>query len=117
MAKSWPVKVAFMKCASACSTALPLVILLAALSRGFALDLNKAVVVYPPKLSTPERKAITMLVEEVEKRTQIRWTAQSNWPNSAGAAIALGRLLSDNAWPEPYRKQIRRNPNPKAAEA
>ena len=68
MAKSWPVKVAFMKCASACSTALALVILLAALSRGFALDLNKAVVVYPPNLSTPERKAITMLVEEVEKR-------------------------------------------------
>ncbi len=36
-----------------------------------ALDLSKAVVVFPAELSHTEKKAVTMLVEEVEKRTQI----------------------------------------------
>jgi len=42
-------------------------------SQTLALDLAKAVIVTPGKLSGPEKKAVTMLVEEVEKRSQIRW--------------------------------------------
>jgi hypothetical protein len=37
------------------------------------IDLTRAVVFAPGKLTGPEEKAVTMLVEEVEKRTQIRW--------------------------------------------
>src|SRR5688572_25964101 len=32
-----------------------------------ALDLSKAVVVFPETLSGPEKKAVTMLIEEVDK--------------------------------------------------
>jgi hypothetical protein len=37
------------------------------------LDFTKAVVQVPEKLSASEEKAVVMLIEEVEKRTQIRW--------------------------------------------
>src|SRR5437879_557723 len=43
----------------------------------FALDLSKASVVVPPDLSGPGKKAVTMLIEEVEKRTQIHWANAS----------------------------------------
>jgi hypothetical protein len=38
-----------------------------------ALDLSRAVINTPPDLSGPEKKAVAMLVEEVEKRTQLHW--------------------------------------------
>jgi hypothetical protein len=37
------------------------------------LDLTDAAVATPAKLSPVEEKAVTMLIEEVEKRTQVRW--------------------------------------------
>ena len=40
---------------------------------GSYLSLTTAVVVCPEDFSGPESKAVGMLVEEVEKRTQIRW--------------------------------------------
>jgi len=43
-------------------------------------DLTGAVVVIPRHPSLQEQKAIQMLVEEVEKRTQVRWPSQSAWP-------------------------------------
>jgi hypothetical protein len=39
----------------------------------WALDLSRATVVIPADFTDPERKAVTMLVEEVDKRTGIRW--------------------------------------------
>ena len=41
------------------------------------MDLGSVVIVSPPDISDPEGKAITMLVEEVERRTRIRWTRSS----------------------------------------
>jgi hypothetical protein len=38
----------------------------------FAADLKQAVVVLPPSPTTPQKKAAQMLVEEIEKRTQLR---------------------------------------------
>ena len=49
-----------------------------------ALDLTKAAVVSPPELSPREAKAVTLLIEEVEKRSGIRWE-----PASAGAPVAI----------------------------
>jgi hypothetical protein len=56
-----------------------------------AVDLSKAVIVSPASLSRPEQKAVTMLVEEVEKRTQIRWETVTAWPLRSGPVIALGQ--------------------------
>src|SRR5438045_7255862 len=36
-----------------------------------ALDLSKAVVVFPQNMSGPEKKAVTMMIEEADQRTRI----------------------------------------------
>jgi len=54
-----------------------------------ALNLNQAVVVSPAKLSVPEQKAVTMLVEEVEKRSGIRWPVAHQWPAAAQPAVVV----------------------------
>jgi hypothetical protein len=55
------------------------------------LDLTHAVVVTPGKLSEPEEKAIAMLIDEVEKRTQIRWQRAERFPKRATVVVAVGR--------------------------
>ena len=55
-------------------------VLLCGLAQGRALDLSNAVLLSAPNLSGPQRKALVMLVEEVEKRTGIRWQETTNWP-------------------------------------
>ena len=54
------------------------------------LDLGKAVVVSPSNLSGPEKKAVAVLVEEVEKRTQIRLQTSNAWPAESTPVIAVG---------------------------
>jgi len=54
------------------------------------LDLTRAAVVSPPNLSGPEKKAVAMLIEEVEKRTQIRWQQLQSWPSDSTPVIAVG---------------------------
>ena len=80
--------------------------LLAGFAPAHALDLKNAVIVTPPSLSGPEKKAVTMLVEEVEKRTQVRWPTMTAWPSSNAPVIAVGNrsLLKDFAGP--YSKEL-----------
>jgi hypothetical protein len=52
-----------------------------------ALDLSKSVVVAPPNLSPQEKTAITVLVEEVQKRTQMRLPVQPAMPNKGTPSI------------------------------
>ena len=54
------------------------------------IDLTSAVVVHPPDLSGPGGKAIDMLVEEVEKRSRIRWTRSSKWPSTPAPVVVVG---------------------------
>jgi hypothetical protein len=56
-----------------------------------ALDLNRAEVVIPSTLTGPERKAVTMLVEEVEKRTQVRWRVREGRPDDAALCVAVAK--------------------------
>ena len=57
-----------------------------------SIDLTNAVVVAPGDLSPREKKAVTMLVEEVAKKTQIHWTVAAEWPKTLGVpVIAVGR--------------------------
>ena len=57
----------------------------------FMLDLSRAVIVMTPGTSAVEEKSIEMLVEEVEKRTRIRWSRVSSLPED-GPAIIVGQL-------------------------
>jgi hypothetical protein len=55
-----------------------------------ALDLTNATVVSPPGLSGPEAKAVTLLIEEVDKRSGIRWElALEHAPATAPAAVEI----------------------------
>jgi hypothetical protein len=74
------------------ATVLSLALLLAAVSPNVcALDLTHAIVVSPPTLSRQEQKAIALLVEEAEKRTQVRWETATNWPTGPATVIAVGQ--------------------------
>ena len=63
-------------------------------SRAAALELNRAFVFVPPSLTGPEKRAVTMLIEEVEKRTQLRWATGTTWPVSNEPVIAIGPVLA-----------------------
>ena len=82
---------------------------------GPALDLTRAVVVTPGKLSGPEEKAVAMLLDEVEKRTQIRWQRVTSRPAHATGVVVVGTTAAlagdpllasapkDDRRPEGYR--------------
>src|SRR5689334_13191367 len=73
------------------------------------MDLKDAVVVAPDALSGPEKKAVAMLVEEVEKRTHIRWQKESVWPAKPSAAqpiIAVGSSSQLAAFAGPYASAL-----------
>ncbi len=56
------------------------------------VDLTRAVVVAPEKASGPEAKAVRMLVEEVEKRSGVRFEVKSAWTGIEGRpVIAVAR--------------------------
>lgn len=63
------------------------------------LDLTRAVVLAPSNLSPLERKAATLLVEEVEKRSQIRWQIQSTPPSGDMPVVALGTVATLKTFP------------------
>ena len=54
------------------------------------LDLRDAIVVAPRVSSKREQKAVQVLVEEVEKRTTIRWQVVDQWKAGAPAAVVVG---------------------------
>ncbi len=78
-------------------TALLLPLLLAAPLTA-ALDLTTAVVVAPAALKGSERAAVTMLVEEVEKRSQLRWELTAS-PRPGAPTI---QIASASGKPEGY---------------
>ncbi len=59
-----------------------------------ATDLGDAVVVVADGATRPELKAAAMLVDEVEKRTTLRWEVRHAWPETAQAVIVVGTSTS-----------------------
>src|SRR5262245_28853193 len=55
------------------------------------IDLSRAVVVSPADFSGPENKAVQMLIEEVEKRTQLRWLRVNQAPSDGTPLISINR--------------------------
>jgi hypothetical protein len=66
----------------------PWLFLLLLVSRAAAVDLTQTTVVAPPTFSAREKKAIALLVEEVEKRSWLRWPVAAQRPGT-GPAIAV----------------------------
>ena len=54
------------------------------------LDLREAVVVTPAQLSGPDAAALDLLLDEVEKRSIIRWPVVHEWPTGATPVVAIG---------------------------
>lgn len=66
-----------------------------------ALDLTNARVATPPALTAPEAKAVTLLIEEVEKRSGIRWEPTLEHPPAAASpTVEIARITGP---PEGYR--------------
>jgi hypothetical protein len=61
------------------------------------LDVTHAVVVAPSRLSATEQRAATMLIEEVERRTGVRWERSQAWPEAPATVIALGAVSALDA--------------------
>jgi len=70
--------------------------------RADALDLKEALVLTPPHPSRSERQAVVMLLEEVEKRTHIRWHETASWPTSNLTVIAIGPISDLEQFAGPY---------------
>lgn len=58
------------------------------------VDLRQAVLVTPADLSKPEKKAIALLLDEVDKRVQIRWQHSDHLPSDSAPAIVVGQLAA-----------------------
>jgi hypothetical protein len=60
----------------------------------WGLELSEATVVLSSQASPRERQAARMLVEEVERRSGVRWPIVASWPD-AGAVVAVGNVATD----------------------
>ncbi len=68
-------------------------------SEALPIDLTRALIVVPPQLTGPENKAVQMLIEEVERRTQIRWERSTTAPTGAISVISISRQSQKNPRP------------------
>jgi hypothetical protein len=67
-----------------------------------ALDLTHASVVSPQNFSIQEQQAVRVLIEEVEKRTQLAWPSVHSAPSAPAISIANARKGA----PEGYRLDV-----------
>ena len=66
------------------------------------LDFTNSVVVTPRKLDKLEHKAITVLQEEIQKRTGIQLNTLTKWPKNQQAVIAVGQEEQMKDFAGPY---------------
>jgi hypothetical protein len=88
------------------------VVVLAAMATGArgaategSLELTRATVVAPPDLSGPLRKAVEVLTEEVEARSQVAWTVAHEWP-AKGPVIAVGTAGGLTGLAAPFAREL-----------
>ncbi len=89
---------------------------LVCIGRASALDLSKAVVVAPDDLSVQEKKAVAMLVDEVERRTDIRWKVENAWPAGETPVVAVGPKSSLAGFAGKFADSLAKEPGGEAAE-
>ena len=89
------------------------------------VDLTNAVIVTPPQLSALEQKAVTVLREEIQRRTGLMLAQSTAWPEGSGPVIAVGLAarakefggaftasLSAPEAAEGYTLRVERSPRP-----
>jgi hypothetical protein len=54
------------------------------------LDLGEAKLFVPPALSPREERALTVLAQEVEKRTELRLPVVHSWPSTSTPMVVAG---------------------------
>jgi hypothetical protein len=62
------------------------------------IDLSHAVVLVSPERGKQEQKAATVLVEEIQKRTNIRWQIVAEMPQEGVPTIILGQVDILSTW-------------------
>jgi hypothetical protein len=72
--------------------------------------------VSPQNMSAPEHKAIEMLVDELEKRTIVRWEVIHKWPEEPVPVVAIGQASSLKELGGPLAENISSQPAVKGAE-
>jgi len=80
-----------------------------------ALDLSGAVVVSSPDLPAREKRAVRMLVEEIEQRARVALPTVHRWPASNAPVIAVGNPATLKEVAGPYGAELlaaRRPPGP-----
>src|SRR5881409_2432689 len=70
------------------------------------LDLSDAIIVSAGDAPGPERKAVQMLVEEVGKRTRLRWGLRTSWPTNDAPLIVVGNVSSLQSFAKSRATQI-----------
>jgi len=96
--------------------ALALAVCLGGAMSAHALDLRNAVVVSAPEASARQKQALTMLVEEAEKRTGIRWPQMTAWPASNVPVIAVGLKSALREFTGPQAEGLQSPPAGNASE-
>jgi hypothetical protein len=97
-------------------TACALAIMLGGAMPGRALELKNAVVVTAPGFAGPGRQAVVMLLEEVEKRSGIRWQETTNWPSAGGPVIGVGLKSEVRSFGGPESQALESLSGPEGAE-
>jgi hypothetical protein len=69
---------------------------------GASLDFTNSVIVTPPKLERLEQKAITVLREEIQKRTGVQLSTLTEWPKNQRSVIAVGQTGQMKILAGPY---------------
>jgi hypothetical protein len=55
------------------------------------VDLTRAVVVIPPSMNRTEKKAVSLLVEDIARRAGIHWQTTPTWPTEKLVVLAVGQ--------------------------
>jgi len=66
------------------------------------LDLSRGVVIVPQSLREPEQKAVGLLVDDVARRSGIRWKVLDQWPGDGRPVVAVGPVTAVSAFAGPF---------------
>jgi hypothetical protein len=80
------------------------------------IDLSRAVLVTPVALTAQEHKAVAMLIDEVQRRSRIRWTEAHAWPAGNTPVVAVGPASALREFAGPCADACAASPAPSAAE-
>jgi hypothetical protein len=76
------------------------------------LDFSGAVIVTPPPLGADEQKAVTVLCEEIQKRSGTRLERTLQWPDCPRRVIAMGLQSQLRQFAGPFAAELEKTPLP-----